>query len=116
MPENSPLLAAMVMALAALLATGPAVGVTCGVAGLDPEVGVGVARVEVGVSERGEISPLFALLPFDEPAEFADISSKLTKAVYLGLKAPNALEFKAWEYIQSAAEIPIRTTLAPGGD
>ena len=50
MPENSPALVAIRIALAALPATGPAVGVTCGVAGLLADVGVGVAIVEVGVS------------------------------------------------------------------
>src|SRR6478672_11153703 len=38
------------MALAALGATGPAVGVACGVPGLEADVGVGVAIAPVGVS------------------------------------------------------------------
>ena len=48
-PENSPLLPVIRIAAPALLATGPAVGVDCGVAGLVAEVAVGVASVEVGV-------------------------------------------------------------------
>src|SRR5690348_2494754 len=55
-PENWPLLPVIVIALPALFATGPAVGVTCGVAGLAAEVGVGVAMVAVGVSAPAKLT------------------------------------------------------------